>query len=120
MRAKGINANRAIFRTIVAAGVLVFASRLPAADGDGLIRLTFVGDAEQSTAIEGKVVVEAADGGVLFLGRDGRLWSVTPKQKPSAQSTGRPFSPLSADELGRSLGESLGPNFEIVKTRHYV
>ena len=71
--------------------------------------------------VEGKVVVEAADGGVLLLGRDGRLWSVTPKQKRSPESAGRPFSLLSADELGRTLlKESLGPNFEIVKTRHYV
>ncbi len=120
MLASGMKTNRAFWRAALVSGIVVFAARLPAADGNPLVRLKFVGEAEQSTTVEGKVVVEAADGGVLLLGRDGRLWSVTPKQKPSSEATGRPFSLLSADELGRSLTESLGPNFEIVKTRHYV
>jgi Protein of unknown function (DUF1570) len=120
MFAIGMKTNRAFWRAALVSLVVAFASRLSAADGDPLVRLTFVGDAEQATTVEGKVVVEAADGGVLLLGRDGRLWSVTPKQKPRSESAGRPFSLISADELGRSLTASLGENFEIVKTRHYV
>jgi hypothetical protein len=100
--------------------LLTFASRLPAANAESLVRLTFVDDSAQTVTVEGRVVVEAADGGVLLLGRDGRLWSVTPKQKRSQESTGRPFSLLTADELGRALVEALGPDFAIVKTRHYV
>lgn len=115
-----MKAGRRLWRAFLVVATVAFASRLSAADGDALVRLTFVGDAEQTISVEGKVVVEAADGGVLLLGRDGRLWTVTPKQKRGLESTGRSFSLLSADELGRSLTESLGANFEIVKTRHYV
>jgi Protein of unknown function (DUF1570) len=120
MLAIGIKIGRSAWRVGLVAFILAVACRATAADGDALVRLTFAGDAEPTTTVEGKVVVEAADGGVLLLARDGRLWSVTAKQKRSLESTGRPFSLLSADELGRTLKESLGPDFEIVKTRHYV
>jgi hypothetical protein len=111
---------RALLGGFLAAALFILAAPLPAADTESLVRMTFVDDSAQTITVEGKVVVEAADGGVLLLGRDGRLWSVTPRQKRSLESTGRPFSLLTAEELGRSLVEALGPNFEIVKTRHYV
>ncbi len=111
---------RALLGGCLAAALFLLASRLPAADAEPLVRMTFVDDSAQTITVEGKVVVEAADGGVLLLGRDGRLWSVTPRQKRSLESTGRPFSLLTAEELGRALVGELGPNFEIVKTRHYV
>ena len=120
MLAFGMKAGRSVWRAGLVALILATASRSTAADGVPLVRLTFAGDAASTTTVEGKVVVEAADGGVLLLARDGRLWSVTAKQKRSLESAGRTFSLLSADELGRTLKESLGPNFEIVKTRHYV
>jgi len=111
---------RAVLETFLAAALLSYASHVSAADADPLVRIKFVDDSGQTTAAEGKVVVEAADGGVLLLGRDGRLWSITPKQKRDVESIGRPFSLLTADELGRALVGEFGPHFEIVKTRHYV
>jgi hypothetical protein len=112
--------SRALLCGCLASTLVAFASLLPAADRDALVRATFVDDSEQTVTTEGKVLVEAADGGILLLGRDGRLWSITPKQKKSLESTGQPFSLLTADELGRALVEGLGRNFEVVKTRHYV
>jgi hypothetical protein len=105
---------------VLAAVLFACARPLSAADADALVRVTFVDDSEQTVTVDGKVLVEAADGGILLLGRDGRLWSVTPKQKRGLEPAGRAFSLLSADELGHALVDELGPRFEIVKTRHYV
>jgi Protein of unknown function (DUF1570) len=103
-----------------AAIVLALTPALSAADAESLVRVTFVDEAGQTVTVEGKVVVEAADGGLLVLGRDGRLWTVTPRQKRGLEATGRTFSLFTADELGKALAQSLGPDFEITKTRHYV
>jgi hypothetical protein len=127
MPANGQSARRYLrnaVRVVVTGGILAilfdFARPLPAAETAALVRVTFVDDSNQTVTVEGKVVVEAADGGVLLLGRDGRFWSITPKQKRSLDSTGRAFSLFTADELGHALVDALGPNFEIVKTPHYV
>jgi hypothetical protein len=114
------NALPAVLTGGVAAALFVCALPLAAAETAALVRATFVDDSDQTLTVEGKVVVEAADGGVLLLGRDGRLWSITPKQKRSLDSTGQSFSLFTADELGRDLVAALGSNFEIVKTRHFV
>ncbi len=104
----------------VVAALFVGVSSLSAADANPLVHVTFVDDSEQTVTVDGKVVVEAADGGILLLGRDGRLWSVTPKQKRGVEPAGRPFSLLTADELGHALIDELGPQFQFLKTRHYV
>ena len=75
-----------------------------AADAEPLVRMTFVDDSAQTVTVEGKVVVEAADGGVLLLGRDGRLWSVTPRQKQSLESTGRSLLAPHGGGIGTRLG----------------
>lgn len=111
----------AILSFAVALAHVFFAVPLRGAEADPLVRLTFVDDSDQTLTVEGKVLVEAADGGVLLLGRDGRLWTVAARQKKgNTEATGRTFTLLNAEELGRALTDSLGPNFEIVKTRHYV
>jgi hypothetical protein len=110
----------AVLAVLLAVSLSSHASHASAADVEPLVRIKFVDDSGQTTAVEGKAVVEAADGGVLLMGRDGRLWSITPRQKREVESTGRPFSLLKADELGSALVAELGPQFQIVKTRHYV
>lgn len=111
----------------VTAGLLwlVTASAM-AAEGDGVpsaawsVRLTFTDSDKNSRTVEGRIVVEAQDGGILLLGLDGMLWSVTPKRLVKREATGKEFEPLSADELGRQLQREFGDGFEIVQTRHYV
>jgi hypothetical protein len=77
-------------------------------------------DSGKTVVVEGKIVVEAADGGLLLLARDGRLWTAPPRKLVSRERTTRPFAFFTADELGRALVQELGPNFEILRTKHYV
>jgi hypothetical protein len=70
--------------------------------------------------IAGRVLVEAADGGLLVEGTDGRLWTVEKEQLKSREPTDREFAPLSAEALGRQVAAELGGNCEIVVSRHYV
>jgi len=75
--------------------------------------------------VEGRVLVRAQDGGLLLLGRDGHLWTVTPDRLLSQQETGRPFSPFSKQELGQVLQKELqtrlpGVPVQVLQTRNYV
>jgi len=87
---------------------------------DPLVRIKFENEGKQGRTVEGKIVVTAQDGGILLLGRDGRLWNLTAKQIQGREDTGRAFSPLSPDEIAAQLTEELLPRFTIVKTRHFV
>src|SRR5579863_5937589 len=115
-----------LIRTAFAAACFITAllassdPRVEAAEPVPLVRLKFVDESDRTRTVEGKIIVEAVDGGILLLGRDGRMWTVPPRRKESLESTDKSFSRLSPDELGRALLEELGPDFEIVKTRHYV
>lgn len=94
---------------------------LPVARADDrLLRVTWTEDAKTNRTIDGKLVVEAQDGGLLLLGRDGRLWTITPEQIEQREERGEVFTPLTAEELGQQLKAELGGGFEIVTTRHYV
>ncbi len=85
-----------------------------------LDRITFTDPSKQTIVLDGKVLVEAEDGGILLLGRDRRLWTITPEQIQRREQTGRKFTPYTADELGRRLKAELGEHFEIVSTKHYI
>lgn len=70
--------------------------------------------------VRGQVLLEAQDGGLLLLGRDGRLWNVPPRQLQTRIPEDQPFSPLAGPELGEQLRGEFGAEFQIVQTRHYV
>lgn len=88
--------------------------------GESLVAVTFTDDVRQTRTVEGRIVTEAQDGGVLLQGRDGALWTVTPAQFVKREEREDSFAPLDAKELGRQLLGEFGPEFEIVATRHYV
>jgi hypothetical protein len=69
--------------------------------------------------LSGKVVVEAEDGGLLFLTADGVQWLLPKEEIVSRRSDEKPFVPLPRDALARQLTAEL-PGFRIHKTRHYV
>lgn len=69
---------------------------------------------------EGRVLVEAADGGILLEDRARRLWTIDGKNRKSLTDLQMPFLPLSAEELGNELLAEFGQGFEIVRTKHYV
>jgi hypothetical protein len=100
--------------------ILLAAADLSAAEPEPAFKATFLDEAKRSVTVEGKLVVEAADGGFLLLGRDGRLWTVRPARLINRERLDRPFSMMTGDELARALTDEYGGRFEIVRTRHYV
>ncbi len=105
-------------RALAAIG-LVLCVGLQARAADMLVRVTF-GDQAGPKTIEGKLIVEAADGGVLLLGRDGRMHTIGHAKSPKVERLDRPFVRFNSSELARALCDELGPDFEAVQTRHYV
>lgn len=80
----------------------------------------FKDDSKKSRTVIGRVMVEAADGGLLVLSVDGRLWSVEKPNLTSRKASDKDFMPLSGEELGKVLAEEIGGKSEIVYTKHYV
>ena len=88
-------------------------------------RVTFVDAKSVERTIESRVLLEAQDGGLLLIGRDGRLWNVTPKQLRKRETTEEEFRPLSAEQLGEQLAREVAElgiksPTKVVVTKHYV
>jgi hypothetical protein len=84
------------------------------------VHVTFTDEDRQSQTVDGRIVVTAKDGGILLLGRDGRLWNITPDKLQKQEATGKNFKPMSEDELAGELKQEFGEGFEVVTTRHYT
>jgi len=79
--------------------------------------------------LAGTIQVEAADGGVLLLTRDGALWPLPKVGQPPLTENGpqmlarrsddQPFVPLERDELARELAREF-PGFKAHKTQRYL
>lgn len=104
--------------------LLLLANLAGAADSPSklaaLERVVFRDDKQTERTIAGRVLTEAADGGLLVESPDGRLWTVEKEQLLSRMRTEETFTPLSPDALGRQLVAELGADCEIVTTKHYV
>ncbi len=70
--------------------------------------------------ISGRLLIKAADGGLLVLASDGELWAVQPDELVSQSSDETPFAPLAREPLARQLLKQLPEGFEIHQTTHYV
>ena len=70
--------------------------------------------------IAGKLLVTAADGGLLLLAADGTLWTVQPAEIREHTQDQEEFRPLTADEITAQLLKQLPEGFEAYKTAHYV
>ena len=57
---------------------------------------------------------------MLVLSRDGRLHTIGHAKSPHVERLDRPFERFNSSELAHALVEELGPEFEVVQTRHYV
>jgi hypothetical protein len=68
----------------------------------------------------GRVLVEAQDGGLLLLARDGVLWTIGPDEKIKHTSDDVPFEPYSREEMAKELLAVLPRNFEVYQTTHYL
>ena len=89
----------------------------PAAQGVDRVELVRDGVRQQ---ISGKVVVKAADGGLLVYSQVGQLWTVEPQELISHREDNVPFAPMTAERLSTELLKELPPGFEIHTTAHYV
>ncbi len=73
-----------------------------------------------TTRSVGEVVVQAADGGMLFLTPDGRLWMVQPADILASADSSEPFKPVSSEEILERAQHELPAGFLHHKTAHYV
>ncbi|MBP87244.1 MAG: hypothetical protein CMJ64_11070 [Planctomycetaceae bacterium] len=74
----------------------------------------------KSIHVDGRIVVEAADGGLLLQDDNGVLWAITPDEIVSRDSDAFPFEPLDKDAIGDDLLQELPNGFRVHKTAHYV
>lgn len=70
--------------------------------------------------IDGRIVVEAADGGIMVQSRDGQLHSVTPKVEISREKLDGQFKFFTQEEAAKALAAEFGAAFQIRTTPDYV
>ena len=70
--------------------------------------------------VDGEAVVNAQDGGLLLLGRDGQLWSLQPDEILSRESTPGVLEKLEFEELKESLSQELSGQFAFHQTAHFL
>lgn len=94
----------------------------PVAASDVLVRLTASVSAFDSTRknLEGRILVEAKDGGMLLEERNGRVRQLMPDMIHERTATEIAFTPLSAEELSADLLAQVPSGFEVTQTEHYV
>jgi Protein of unknown function (DUF1570) len=113
---------RLLWRTVgVLLGGLLLSVGLAAAEPNAKLEKFRWQDAANTVQeTEGRVVTEAEDGGLLVLGRDGRLWTIDKPQLQSRTDMAEPFRPHTPAAMADLLQQEFGKRFEIVRTKHYV
>ncbi|WP_153557346.1 DUF1570 domain-containing protein [Roseimaritima sediminicola] len=86
----------------------------------GVERVEFVDRRDRPQDVQGEIMVEARDGGLLLLGEDGRMWTIQPEQIRDRQSDDRPLVAVDEAEAARRLLAEMPSGFEIYRTNHYV
>jgi hypothetical protein len=81
--------------------------------------VTFRQNSRQLT-VKGRPIVEAADGGILFQGVDGVLWSIERNELERRERLDAPFKPLNATELAEQMLAESPAGFRTFTTTHYV
>jgi len=85
-----------------------------------LFEFTYIDDQQQAQTIEAAQILEAQDGGVVMLTRDGRLLTATPQQLKQKRQLDKNFTPLSESELEQQLVAEFGPDFTVIHTKHFT
>ncbi len=107
------------FKWVVASRLIAMAGSL-AASGAWAIDIVTVKGEEGEQTVEGRIELEASDGGLMLMGRDGRLWALQPGMILSHQSDDKEFAPLDREMLAKNLLAELPAGFKIRHTDHYV
>ena len=74
----------------------------------------------QPQTVAGRLILKAADGGLLIQANDGRIWTLQPEEIVSHTSDAKPFVPLKAAEVARQVQRELGNGFSVHTTVNYV
>jgi hypothetical protein len=82
-------------------------------------RVGFVYDGRPRT-IEGRILIEAGDGGLLLQGRDGQLWIIESEDLRDRNELNSSFEPFTNDEVAERLLAELPAGFRAHSTPHYV
>jgi hypothetical protein len=98
---------------IIALGISILARPAVALD------YVTIRQGQSTRELVGKIEVEAVDGGVMLLGRDGALWPVTKEELLERRSDDKPFAPFTRDELVKQLATEL-PGFKPHSTQHFL
>ena len=85
----------------------------------GMDHVTFRRDGEQQY-VDGRIILQAQDGGLLFLGRDGLIWRILPKEIVSRTSDDAPFRAYPKDEMVKRTLADLPKGFNVYQTEHYM
>jgi len=70
--------------------------------------------------LQGRILVEARDGGVMLQTRDGTIWFVQPEETVNRATDDTPFEPYTAKELADRMLAELPLGFEVQHTNRYV
>lgn len=76
-------------------------------------------DPARIRTVDGEVLVEAADGGIMLRGDDGQIWIVQPEEIQRRVHATTP-SPAEADDVALRWQSALPAGFETFQTAHYV
>ena len=74
----------------------------------------------KTTPVDGRLILTAQDGGILFLARDGVLWNIVPSEKGKLTTDDQPFKGYNNEEMVRSVLSTLPQRFEVHQTAHYI
>ncbi|MGA2257526.1 MAG: DUF1570 domain-containing protein [Thermoguttaceae bacterium] len=74
----------------------------------------------QTLNVDGRIVLTAQDGGLLFLARDGALWRILPTEIIKHTTDDAPFRAYAAEQMTKSIMADLPRGFEVYKTAHYM
>lgn len=85
-----------------------------------LFEFTYLDDKDQERTIQAAQILEAQDGGVVMLTRDGRLLTATPQQLKHKRQLDQSFTPLKLPELEHQLVTEFGPDFTVTQTKHFI
>jgi hypothetical protein len=91
----------------------------PASDHLNAEEVEFLRDGQVRT-ITGRVVIEAADGGILLQSDDGALWSIERAEIQHRARLDSPFKPLTSAALSEKLISEMPAGFRSYTTPHYV
>ncbi len=74
----------------------------------------------QPQTVAGRLLLKAADGGLLIQSNDGRIWTIQPEEITAHTTDNKPFVPLKGPEIARQVQRELGTGFSVHTTVNYV